>query len=205
MNFDIDNIPDPTPVHKIINNNSNSNMASPPPSYNKYIEQQSMQNNQETHNKQLIQSITSEIMKNLEHNKKIYKDDDDDEYTMHSHQSNNKKLKKKYDDEIDEKEPNEKDMILNMMSNKLNDTFDVETKYTKSMLETFFVDYFNYKEFLILLGVYFLLSQEMIKDTIGSYFTSINEDENGRVQMKGVIIYGIILSVLFIISRKFII
>ncbi len=200
MNFDIDNIPEPTPVQKIINNNSETNIPMSQPSYNKFIQHQTMQNNQETHNKQLIQSITSEIMKNLEHNKKIYKDDDDDEYTIHSHQSN-KNSKKKYEED----EPNEKDMILNMMSNKLNDTFDVETKYTKSMLETFFVDYFNYKEFLILLGVYFLLSQEMIKDTIGSYFTSINEDENGRVQMKGVIIYGIILSVLFIVSRKFIV
>jgi hypothetical protein len=65
-----------------------------------------------------------------------------------------------------------------------------------------FDDLFNLKEFIILFGVYFLLSQEMVKDLFAQYFTSLNPDDNGRVHVKGVIIYGLILTVLYMILKK---
>lgn len=61
----------------------------------------------------------------------------------------------------------------------------------------------NYKEFALLFFVYFLLSQEMIKDCFAIYFTSLNPDDSGRIGIKGVIIYGLLLTTLFIILRNY--
>jgi hypothetical protein len=61
----------------------------------------------------------------------------------------------------------------------------------------------NYKEFALLFFIYFLLSQEMIKDCFAIYFTSLNPDDSGRIGIKGVIIYGLLLTTLFIILRNY--
>jgi hypothetical protein len=71
-----------------------------------------------------------------------------------------------------------------------------------SVTSYIFDDLFNIKEFIILFGVYFLLSQEMVKDLFAQYFTSLNPDDTGRVHVKGVIIYGLILTVLFMVFKK---
>ena len=42
----------------------------------------------------------------------------------------------------------------------------------------------------------------MIKDFFGKYFSSINGDNEGKVNVQGVIVYGIILTVLFMIVKK---
>jgi Fe2+ transport system protein B len=63
---------------------------------------------------------------------------------------------------------------------------------------------FGIKDFILLFSVYFLLSQDMIKDFFSKYFTSLNPDSEGKVNVQGVIIYGLILTVLFTMSRKFI-
>lgn len=75
---------------------------------------------------------------------------------------------------------------------------------SSSVSSYMFDDLFNLKEFIILFGVYFLLSQEMIKDLFAQYFTSLNPDDSGKVHVKGVIIYGLILTVLFMVLKKFI-
>ena len=61
----------------------------------------------------------------------------------------------------------------------------------------------NYKEFALLFFIYFLLSQEMIKDGIAIYFTSLNPDNSGRIGVKGVIIYGLLLTTIFILLRNY--
>jgi hypothetical protein len=61
----------------------------------------------------------------------------------------------------------------------------------------------NYKEFALLFFIYFLLSQEMIKDGFALYFTSLNPDESGRIGVKGVIIYGLLLTTIFILLRNY--
>ena len=68
----------------------------------------------------------------------------------------------------------------------------------------FFDECFNYKDFLILFTIYFLLSQEMIKDFFSKYFTSLNPDNEGKVGFQGVIIYGLILSVMYMVIHKFV-
>lgn len=79
-----------------------------------------------------------------------------------------------------------------------------KSKESKGYLEWFFNDCFNYKDFILLFALYFILSQEMIKDFFGGYFTSINPDDEGKVGVQGVLIYGLILCVLFAIIKKFI-
>lgn len=70
-------------------------------------------------------------------------------------------------------------------------------KKTKSFLNI------NYKEFALLFFIYFLLSQEMIKDGFALYFTSLNPDDSGRIGVKGVIIYGLLLTTIFILLRNY--
>jgi hypothetical protein len=65
--------------------------------------------------------------------------------------------------------------------------------------------YFNVKEFALLFFIYFFLSQDMIKDGFSTYFTSLNPDEYGRVGAKGVIIYGLILTTLFMVLKYYLI
>ena len=61
----------------------------------------------------------------------------------------------------------------------------------------------NYKEFALLFFIYFLLSQEMIKDGFALYFTSLNPDNSGRIGVKGVIIYGLLLTTIFMVSKYY--
>jgi hypothetical protein len=161
--------------------------------------------------KHLIKSITRELINNLKENnislhddnttnisKKNQKNKDSDfsenyenyeSYDDSENQKENKKHKKyKYKDEI-------KKTVENMMSEN-------GVPVSESMSSYIFDDLFNWKDFIVLFGVYFLLSQEMIKDLFAQYFTSLNPDDTGKVHVKGVIIYGLILTVLFMVLRK---
>jgi hypothetical protein len=44
----------------------------------------------------------------------------------------------------------------------------------------------------------------MIKDFFSKYFNSLNPDDEGKIGIGGVIIYGLILTVLFMIIKKFV-
>lgn len=100
-----------------------------------------------------------------------------------------------------------------MLSNKLiedyDDILDIDTKSVKNeskqtdnYMNWIFDECFNIKDFIILFILYFLLSQDMIKDFFGKYFTSLNPKSDGAVDLTGVIIYGLILTTLFMIIRK---
>ena len=169
--------------------------------------------------KHLIKSITRELINNLKENNISLHDE------KTTHQSNNKKSNKYSDDE-----PNNYDSSNTHDDYEHYETSNKENKSKKSkkiykykdeikkgvehMLSEngvpssenvssyIFDDLFNLKDFIILFGVYFLLSQEMIKDLFAQYFTSLNPDDTGRVHVKGVIIYGLILTVLFMVLRK---
>lgn len=150
-------------------------------------------------NNSLIKSLTKEIINNLkENNVDIYdtlssnKDYDSD---SESESLNKKKKKKKNKNKEKEKTLKEdlEDYIIE--SNPIPST--------NSYLSWIFDDCFNYKDFLILFILYFILSQEMIKDFFSRYFTSLNSDDEGKVGVSGVIIYGLILTVMFMIIRKF--
>lgn len=61
----------------------------------------------------------------------------------------------------------------------------------------------KFKEPLLLLFIYFLLSQGFIKNLFGMYFKQINPSDNGDVSIFGILIYGTILTTIFMITKHF--
>lgn len=58
------------------------------------------------------------------------------------------------------------------------------------------------KEVLLLLFLYCILSLGFVKKTVGGYISYLNPNETGKYQYIGVIIYGFLLSILFISLKK---
>lgn len=163
-------------------------------------------------NKSLIKSLAKEIMNDLKENnmslydnssinsrhisnsKNLYDDDLYLERNSNYSNSSSKKSKKnkKKTDSFDSS--NMTEHIENFVVNSTN----IPTNY----IQWFFEDCLNYKDFLVLFILYFILSQDMIKDFFASYFSSLNPDNEGKIGVKGVIIYGLILTVLFMIIKK---
>lgn len=120
-------------------------------------------------------------------------------------------------DEYIYNEPSLDNLTINTKSKKSKKLMDLDdidsesyvkptkkSKSNKGYLEWFFNDCINYKDFILLFALYFILSQDMIKDFFAGYFSSINPDDEGKVGVQGVIVYGLILCVLFVIIKKFI-
>jgi hypothetical protein len=61
------------------------------------------------------------------------------------------------------------------------------------------------KEVLLLVFLYCFLSLGFVKKTVGGYITYLNPNETGKYQYIGVIIYGFLLSILFISLKKILI
>jgi len=61
-----------------------------------------------------------------------------------------------------------------------------------------------FREPIVILLLYILLSQAAVKDTIGTYIKQINPDIEGKVSFAGVLIYGVIFAALFALIKKFI-
>lgn len=80
----------------------------------------------------------------------------------------------------------------------VNDNID-ETK-EKFHISSYIPD--GLKDPLIVLGLFILLSQPIVRETIGNYIQQINPDMEGRVSLTGVIIYGIIFATLFYIVKN---
>lgn len=162
----------------------------------------------------LIKSVAREIINGLkENNMSLYDnssinsyrgggktgnddDCDDDNYSSNSSNKSNKgnKNKSKSKNKVKEVVETIEDFVI-----------DGETNGTKSYSDYagwFFDECFNYKDFLVLFILYFVLSQEMIKDFFAKYFSSLNPDYEGKIGVQGVIIYGLILTVLFMVVRK---
>jgi hypothetical protein len=62
----------------------------------------------------------------------------------------------------------------------------------------------NIKDFFIIVVAYIILSTETARTFIGSYVSCINPNEEGVVGFNGILTYGIILALLFIIIRIFV-
>lgn len=163
----------------------------------------SIRDNKYEDNSSLIKSLTKEIISNLKENNidlydnltlKKYDESDSDTSSKKKKKKKKNKDKDKYKEEQEETLKEElQDYILE--SNPLPST--------NSYLSWIFDSCFNYKDFLILFILYFILSQEMIKDFFSKYFTSLNPDDEGKVNIQGVIIYGLILTIFYMLIRKF--
>jgi lysyl-tRNA synthetase class I len=128
-------------------------------------------------NETLIKSITKEILNNLQDQEQEC-DDCDDCNEIEDFKSSSKKEKMK-----------------NLKSSKSKEAFN-------NYYGVVFDKCYGIKDFVLLFSIYFLLSQDMIKDFFSKYFTSLNADSEGKVNVQGVIIYGLILTVLFTMTRK---
>ena len=69
-----------------------------------------------------------------------------------------------------------------------------------SLLTKYFPNFM--KEPLLIVVVYVVLSQPMIRDAIGKYVPQIGCHEDGSPSLPGVLLYGIILAMLFMILKK---
>ena len=154
--------------------------------------------------KELIKSITKEIMNNIKENNISFNDNNSfmldeniskDDYSSNSSNKSSSKSKKK------EKFNN---IIKDKIENFVDEQFPVKGG-SKTIMSYIFDDCFGIKDFILLFSIYFILSQEMIKDLFSSYFTSLNPDEDGKVGVKGVILYGLILTVSFMLLKKYLI
>ena len=135
-------------------------------------------------NNSLIRSLTKEIINNIKDNN----------------------IKERFDDEIyDIKTKNLLDNEIEIETEKKKNKKKKDSHIKKGDSYISYInDIINIKESIILFTIFFLLSQEMIKDFFGKYFSSINGDSEGKVNVQGVVVYGIILTVLFMIIKKII-
>ena len=162
----------------------------------------------------LIKSVAREIINGLKENNMSlydnssinsykknnnlqYQDEDlkayaNDNYSISSKKSKSPKSKNKVKEVVETIE----DFVIDANSSN-------STKSYSDYAGWFFDECFNYKDFLILFILYFVLSQEMIKDFFAKYFSSLNPDDEGKIGVQGVIIYGLVLTILFMITKKF--
>ena len=159
-------------------------------------------------NKNILKTITNEIISNLKESSrdedypdKVLDDDiedniedniEDEEELFYNKKNKKKKNKEKLDELI-------KDNIENFVEDK------IPVKNSKNVLSYLFDDCFGVKDFILLFSIYFILSQDMIKDLFSGYFTCLNSDDEGKVGVKGVIVYGLILTIIFMLSKKYLV
>ena len=61
------------------------------------------------------------------------------------------------------------------------------------------------KEPLLLILIYVIMSQGFVKKSIGNYISYVNPSDSGYISLIGYLIYGTILTILFLFFRKIII
>lgn len=95
-------------------------------------------------------------------------------------------IKKASDDDTIEKEEKEEQKKKRKKDKK---------KKSKETLEDYIYD------FILLYIIFMLMSQQFVKNFIGTYIKSININETGVVPFKGIAIYGVIFVSIFILSK----
>ncbi len=158
--------------------------------------------------KEFIHSITKEIMNNLKNNNLSFEDNNSlmlDENISKDDCSTNSYSSKKSNSNSKLKKKEKFDSLINdKIENFVDEQFPIKGS-GKTIMSYVFDDCFGIKDFILLFSIYFILSQDMIKDLFSSYFTSLNPDDDGKVGVKGVILYGLILTILFMLFKKYLI
>ena len=159
--------------------------------------------------KEFIQSITKEIMNNLKNNNLSFNDDNnslmlDENISKDDYSTNSYSSKKSSSNSKSKKKEKFDSLINDKIENFVDEQFPIKGG-GKTIMSYVFDDCFGIKDFILLFSIYFILSQDMIKDLFSSYFTSLNPDDDGKVGVKGVILYGLILTIVFMIFKKYLI
>ena len=129
-----------------------------------------------------IRNLVDEINTNIEKKQQITKNNEDTE------SEKNKKNKKG-----NKKEKKEKKNKQNINKNKII----VKTKQ-KNICNTW-EDYLY--DFILLFIIFMLMSQDFVKNFIGSKIKIINVNEKGVVPLSGVVVYGFIFVTIFICMK----
>lgn len=61
----------------------------------------------------------------------------------------------------------------------------------------------EWKEPLLLLAVYLLLSQTVVRQTLGNYIKQLNPDAEGKIGFAGVLIFGVIFVAIYFLVKKY--
>ena len=80
--------------------------------------------------------------------------------------------------------------------------YDIDTKKNESYKEKIF-KYIPVvtREPILLVIIYYLMSQQFFKNYIGQYINRINQDSSGKVSNTGVIMYGMLLATIFAVLK----
>ena len=100
-----------------------------------------------------------------------------------------KKKEKENDTEVDQE--SEQDTLSS--DNVVLETVELESNYLKL-----------FTEFIILLSLYVILSQGFVVTFAAKYIHQLNPTEEGTINLSGIIIYGLIITILFLVIRKII-
>ena len=99
------------------------------------------------------------------------------------------------------------DFDIEELTRDINENIPDETFLSVSETEEDNSTYipFGWKEPLLLLVIYLLLSQAIVRQTVGKYIPQLNPSADGTVSFVGVLIYGILLVTVYFISKKILI
>lgn len=145
-------------------------------------------------NESLLNKITNEIVNKLGPKKYLGKIEDTE--------NNINEGVKNIEDAVNtiKKLKNKENKNISKFTN-INKENSSNNKKDESFIEKI-INYYDAMDFLIIFVIFFMLSQEMIKDFISSYISWINPDNEGKVGVGGVLAYGVILGLMFIVTRK---
>ena len=106
-------------------------------------------------------------------------------------------------DDIEDKEDKEN---KENKDNRDNDTDDNENNINIKLIKT--KKNTNYKSYLLdftlIIIIYVLLSQNPVKIFTGKYIKFVNPNSDGTISLSGLLIYGIMIAVLFVLIKKLI-
>lgn len=85
---------------------------------------------------------------------------------------------------------NDKNKIIE--DNNINDDDNDKLEMTKTI-----------KEMLLLLAIYFIMSQAIMRQFFASYIVFLNPNQDGVVSQAGILVYGVIMICIFIGIKKF--
>jgi hypothetical protein len=157
-----------------------------------------------------IRDIRDNVRSARHHDEQHHDEQYDSQYNQHNQQNphtqhaqhNHENRSSKNNEQIDI------DELARDISDNLNgkESFEQENENEDIEIEkenlTFSIPY-NLKDPLILLIIYFILSQSSVRQLFGKYISFINPNEEGIVSQLGVIIYGIIFIMIFMVIKKF--
>ena len=143
----------------------------------------------------ITEKFTNKLYGNDDHIKEITRDIlnglTENNISLHDNESDKPKKKK-----------NKPKKTYEDFGNNIEKEIETTSSDTKNFISTILKSE-KIKDALIIFILFFILSQDMIKELFAQYFTSINPDETGKVGAKGVVVYGIIFAILFIIVKNF--